>query len=246
MHIFLLICVLFCVCNGFLLDDKTQPPTSSVTLLTEEHYKFVMQFVIQERQSRVQLEEHTKQLKQELVTTKTELTTELNNLKQCGFAPDLKNNTDSIQKEFDTLKSDYNALKAKNNETSQRALLSVITKRGTTTDGNIFPFKSVVVSDGISDLSSINNSGIFTCENDGFYLVSFFISFNSHGGFAQLYQNADMAARVTIGDGYNTKTQSLCIILKLKIGDTLSVKALHGDVYTWGFLDCILSFLQVK
>lgn len=81
-----------------------------------------MQFVIQERQSRLQLEEYTKQLKQELVTTKTELTTELNNLKQCGCAPDLKNKTVSLQKEFHTLKSDCKALKAKNNETSQRGM----------------------------------------------------------------------------------------------------------------------------
>lgn len=81
---------------------------------------------------------------------------------------------------------------------------------------------------------------------DSISFLFFFISSNSNGGFAQLYQNADMSARVTIGDGYNTKTQSLCIILKLKIGDTLSVKAFHGDVYTWGFPDCILSILQVK
>lgn len=122
MHIFLLIYVSFCVCNGFLLDDKTQPPTSSGALLTEEHNKFLMQFVIQERQSRLQLEEYTTQLKQELVTTKTELTTEINNLKQCGCASDLKNKTVSLQREFDTLKRDYNAMKAKNNETSQRGM----------------------------------------------------------------------------------------------------------------------------
>ncbi|CAC5366333.1 unnamed protein product [Mytilus coruscus] len=121
MNIFLFICVSFCGCNGFLLDDKTEPPPNSGTLMTDKHYKFVMQFVIQERQSRLQLEEYTKQLKQELVTTKTELTTEINNLKQCGCASDITNKTFTLQKDFDSLKRDYDAMKAKYNESSNRA-----------------------------------------------------------------------------------------------------------------------------
>ncbi|CAC5386296.1 unnamed protein product [Mytilus coruscus] len=354
----------FCSCNGFLLDDKTQPPTNSGTPMSDEHYKFVMQFVIQERQSRLQLEEYVNQLKQELVTTKTELATEINNLKQCGCASDIKNKTITLQQDFGSLKRDYDVFKTKNalfsqeltvtknrsvllenevahlqqlqsvsdlqtvfdlknltsrlaqeiqatnsrqqaitseanarkqdflalyqriqvsekdlenlsvdmvernkkiNETdlhtslrmqllesnvnltiskldeiSDRALLTVSSKTATISDGNVFQFTDVLTSDGISNLSSVNTSGIFTCEKHGFYLTS-----NTKLCHMTLYLNTKRIARTSKGNETNFQSHSLQLFLKLKIGDTLSVKA-EKDVYDWGNVDSMFSILQVK
>lgn len=114
MNIFLIIFLSLCRCNGLLLDEKTQPSPNSVTQMSDEHYKFVMQFVIQERQSRLQLEEYVKQLKQELVTTKTELTTELNNLKRSGCASDIRNKTANLLRDFDIIKRESEVIKTQN------------------------------------------------------------------------------------------------------------------------------------
>ncbi|CAC5366331.1 unnamed protein product [Mytilus coruscus] len=349
MNIFLFICVSFCSCNGFLLDDKTQSPPNSGTPMSDEHYKFVMQFVIQERQSRLQLEEYVSQLKQELVTTKTELATEINNLKQCGCASNIKNKTITLQQDFDSLKRDYDLIKTKNalflqelavtknsvsdlqtvfdfknltshlaqeiqatnsrqqaitseanarkqdflalfqriqisekdlknlsvetnnkiNETdlltrlrmqllesnvnltisklaeiSDRALLTVMSSGGTISNGNVFPFKHVLTSNGISDLSSVKNSGIFTCEKDGFYLVYFFLTSKTSVCRMSLYKNANLKARASKSSDINYQSQSLLVFLKLQSGDTLSVKA-EADVSDWGGVESMFSVLQV-
>lgn len=95
------------------MDSKTQPPPTAGSLMTDDHYQFVMQFIFQERQSRLQLEKYVKQLQQELVTTKADLTTEINGLKQCGCASNIKNKTSILQNEFNILKQDHDALKIK-------------------------------------------------------------------------------------------------------------------------------------
>lgn len=58
-----------------------------------------------------------------------------------------------------------------------------------------------------------------------------------------LYQNTNRIARASKGS--DTSYQSLLVILKLNIGDTLSVRA-ERNVSDWGGIDSIFSVLQVK
>lgn len=110
-YVFFISCVF--ICHGFLIDSKTQPPPTAGSLMTDDHYKFVMQFIFQEKQSRLQLEKYVQQLQQELVTTKADLTTDINALKHCGCASNIKNKTSILQYDFNILKQDHDALKIK-------------------------------------------------------------------------------------------------------------------------------------
>lgn len=94
-----------------LLDSKTQPPSIDGSLMPDDHYQFVMQFMYQERQSRLKLEKYVKQLQQKLVTTKTDLTNEIDSLKQCTCAFEIKSKASILQYNFNILKQDHDALR---------------------------------------------------------------------------------------------------------------------------------------
>lgn len=101
----------FFFCHGMLLDSKTQPPSIDGSLMPDDHYQFVMQFMYQERQSRLKLEKYVKQLQQKLVTTKTDLTNEIDSLKQCTCAFEIKSKASILQYNFNILKQDHDALR---------------------------------------------------------------------------------------------------------------------------------------
>lgn len=125
------------------------------------------------------------------------------------------------------------------------ALLTASTSARTTPHGSIFKFDDAITSDGITDLDSIRKTGKFTCEKDGFYLVSFYLTTDTIACHLALYRNSSRIARASKGSGNKFQTSSLLVLLKLKVGDTLSVEA-EGNVYDWGSIDSMLSVLQVK
>jgi hypothetical protein len=47
----------------------------------------------------------------------------------------------------------------------------------------VIEFTDVKISDGIHNTDSIRNSGIFTCENPGLYLISVYTTTGSKNGF---------------------------------------------------------------
>ncbi|CAG2209406.1 unnamed protein product [Mytilus edulis] len=149
----------------------------------------------------------------------------------------------TAEKHVDSLhpNSTLGALKAQLNNINSRALLSVKSIGHTVYDVIFFPFRNDIVTlDGINDLSSIKYNGIFTCEHDGFYLVSFFITSNTNVCHMSLYQNSNRIARASKGSDPSNQTQSLLLILKLNTGDALSVRA-ERNVSDWGGIDSIFS-----
>ncbi|VDI21818.1 Hypothetical predicted protein [Mytilus galloprovincialis] len=356
------------------MDSKTQPPPTAGSLMTDDHYQFVMQFIFQERQSRLQLEKYVKQLQQELVTTKADLTTEINGLKQCGCASNIKNKTSILQNEFNILKQDHDALKIKyenfqkelnrtnnrsimlenemsllrqlksvsdlkvifdlqnktkhleqeiqatnsrqqainseasarkqdflalyqkvqiseteiqsnnlsfgiqtkqmerrilevnerydnktkqisrtlgtiessmqnritalstklngqilniqkgQNDTANRALFTA-SGSGTISKGSVIPFKKVHTSHGIKNLSSVNNSGIFTVEKEGYYLISCFVNTNTANAEFDIRHNSISIASATKHGDSGLETHAATITAHLNVGDIVKVTA---------------------
>lgn len=113
--------LVFCVCHGFLLDGKTIPPPTPGSVMTDEHYKFVMQFIFQERQSRLQLEEQMKQLQQQLYSTQTDLVNKMNALDHCSMAESnrvsgLLNRTNFLEDKVSVLTKTSDAIELQNSQ----------------------------------------------------------------------------------------------------------------------------------
>ncbi|CAG2221987.1 unnamed protein product [Mytilus edulis] len=133
---FFVFILLFICCDGFLIDT-TNPPGSG-QYMTDKHYKFLMDFVIEERQARVHLEDVVTQLQNELVKTQTalgnklhELNKENNTIEQ--YVKELKNKTEvldnrlldveseniQLKMELDSLRKSHSALEVQYSQIKQ-------------------------------------------------------------------------------------------------------------------------------
>ncbi|CAG2187702.1 unnamed protein product [Mytilus edulis] len=69
-----LVISLVLACDAFLLDDRTKPTTTSGPLLSDQHYNFLINLIMNARQTRVKLEQHVVRLEQELLATQQGVT----------------------------------------------------------------------------------------------------------------------------------------------------------------------------
>jgi hypothetical protein len=107
----------------------------------------------------------------------------------------------------------------------------------------VIKFTNVKKADGIHNTDSIRNSGIFTCENPGLYLISVYIQTNSNHGYYTVYKNT-----VKIANGYPSitnyyETTSVTVIEYLTVNDTISVT---GDMFVYSDFESCLTILQIK
>ena len=92
-------------------------------------------------------------------------------------------------------------------------------------DGDV----SGVRANGIHNTDLIRNSGIFTCENPGLYLIS--VKNNNPIAYGQS----------SVTDWH--KTSSMTVIAQLTVNTTISVQ---GSVYAYGTLQSCLTILQIQ
>jgi len=96
----------------------------------------------------------------------------------------------------------------------------------------------VAAANGIHNTDSIRNSGIFTCENPGLYLISVYIqSYQLQNVYYVLKNNN------TIAEGYSSLTTSVTVIKQLTVNDTISVT---GKLYVYGRNKSCLNILQIQ
>ncbi|VDI01448.1 Hypothetical predicted protein [Mytilus galloprovincialis] len=118
--VFTVILYLFIGCDGFLLDDRNKPSTTSVSFLTDQHYNALFNLIVTERQSRSKLEQQLVRLEQELLATQQGVTdiyhTSANN--NATLALEAKN-WNTIRTENNDLKNRYNLLEYKFNSLSR-------------------------------------------------------------------------------------------------------------------------------
>ncbi|CAG2195231.1 unnamed protein product [Mytilus edulis] len=115
---FVFILLFFC-CDGFLIDTTNPPGTGQ--FMTDKHYKTLMDLFIEERQSRIHLEDFVTQLQKEHVQTQTalgnklhELNKENNTLEQ--YVKELKNKTEVLENRLLDVESENIQLKLELND----------------------------------------------------------------------------------------------------------------------------------
>jgi hypothetical protein len=107
----------------------------------------------------------------------------------------------------------------------------------------VIEFTDVKISDGIHNTDSISNSGIFTCENPGLYLISVYITTDAKYSYYKVYKNnVRIAAGCSSLAGF-FETTSVTVIEHLTVNDTISVTGDMSVIY-----DCYscLTILQIK
>ena len=65
---------LFTCCSGFLLDDRTQPQTTTIPTLSDKHFNMLFDILVDEKRSHLKLEERTIKLENELLATQKGVT----------------------------------------------------------------------------------------------------------------------------------------------------------------------------
>jgi hypothetical protein len=95
----------------------------------------------------------------------------------------------------------------------------------------VIEFTYEKISDGIHNTDSIRNSGIFTCENPGLYLISVYITTDTNFARYAVYKNTvQIAAGCSSLAGF-FETTSVTVIEHLTVNDTISVT---GDMLVDG------------
>ncbi|VDI12528.1 Hypothetical predicted protein [Mytilus galloprovincialis] len=111
-----LVISLVLACDAFLLDDRTKPATTSGPLLSDQHYNFLINLIMNERQTRVKLEQHVVRLEQELLATQQGVTDiyHTSSINNATLEQEAKN-WRTIRIENNDLKKKYNLLEYKFN-----------------------------------------------------------------------------------------------------------------------------------
>ena len=99
----------------------------------------------------------------------------------------------------------------------------------------VIKFTDVKITSGIHNTDLIRNSGIFTCENPGLYLISVFTSIDSrrHGEY-DVYKINNVIAN---------GTTSLTVIVHLTVNDTISVQ---GRLPVYHGLQSCLTIIKIQ
>lgn len=108
------------------------------------------------------------------------------------------------------------------------AMTACNTHAPTLPSGSVVKFNNIRKHIGISSVSSFQNSGKFTCENEGLYLVSAWIVSNTdESQFAMYYNGDSLASAYVMYDGAsetNVGTATAIVSVELKVGDTVWVQ----------------------
>lgn len=117
--------------------------------------------------------------------------------------------------------------------------------------GTTIKFPNILFSYGLLNLSTFKNTGIFTCEREGFYLLigSVTAGSTSDAGFDFYKNNRQTTGHIYIGESststreYNSGTGSL--LLELKIGDKVYIQTIQSDMNVYESLS-LFTVIKIK
>lgn len=106
-------------CSGFLLDDRTQPQTTTSRTFSDQHFNMLFNILADEKRSRLKIEERVIKLENELLATQKGVTSNYhtgtkNNEtigQQMGTVNALDAKYMSLQSKYDSLNSKFEQLK---------------------------------------------------------------------------------------------------------------------------------------
>lgn len=117
--------------------------------------------------------------------------------------------------------------------------------------GTTLKFPNILFSHGVLNLSTFKNTGIFTCEQDGFYLLigSVTAGSTSDAGFSIYKNSKKITGQIYIGQSststteYNSGTGSL--LLELKFSDTVYIKIVQSGLHIYESLS-VFTVIKIK
>lgn len=114
------------------------------------------------------------------------------------------------------------------------------------TGGSIVPFKSVKVTNGISTsgVGKIKQTGTFTCETAGLYLISAFIMTDTNGADTVIYRNNNLVASGYFSLNGSYQTTTMVFLQRLDVNDVISIKA-GNSMHIYGYPHTCLSVVQI-
>jgi hypothetical protein len=112
--------------------------------------------------------------------------------------------------------------------------------------GGLVPFKRVMVTNGISTsgVGKIKQTGTFTCETAGVYLISAFIMTNTNGAATGIYRNSNLIAVGFVSVNGHYQTTTVVGLERLDVNDIISIKTYY-NMYIYGYSQTCLSVLQI-
>lgn len=106
-------------------------------------------------------------------------------------------------------------------------------------------YGNIEVANGIHNISSIKNSGVFTCEKDGIYHISVYITTNTlHSRFLVL-KNGKWFAEVFFSFESRYQTGTTVFVTNMTVGDTFEIEA-QTDIYIYGLHESGLTITQLQ
>lgn len=126
-------------------------------------------------------------------------------------------------------------------------VLSACSGGGRFSNGNIILFSSVQTSHGINNLSLYKSSGIFTCENEGYYHISFFITTKDVEAYMSIYLNGNYIARASKHGTNGYQTNTAIVFRHLNVGDKIDIRVgpAGSSVYVWSCNDSFFNIMQI-
>ena len=108
---------------------------------------------------------------------------------------------------------------------------------------DVIQFTNVKIVNGIHNTDSLRNSGIYTCENPGLYLISVYIHTLTNNGvyFVNKDTNHITDRLSSVTDYY--QTTSVTVLVQLTVNDTISVT---GRLYVESGIESCLTILQIQ
>jgi hypothetical protein len=112
--------------------------------------------------------------------------------------------------------------------------------------GGLVPLKGVKVMNGISttDVGKIKQTGTFTCETAGVYLISVFIMTNTNWAITEMYRNNNVIANGYFSLNGHYQTTTVVVLQRLDVNDIISIRAV-GNMYIYGGFNGCLSVVQI-
>lgn len=115
--------------------------------------------------------------------------------------------------------------------------------------GTILKFPDIKMSYGLANLSTFNNTGIFTCEKVGLYLVIITVMSGSSGDSSfSVYRNGSKISNsyyignsATASIEYNAGTGS--ILLQMNVNDNVYIKTINSNMLVYDYMS---SFTVIK
>lgn len=123
-------------------------------------------------------------------------------------------------------------------------ILSARLKAGNYQQSQRIQYANIETANGIQNISSIQNSGVFTCEHNGIYQISVYITTNTHQSRCFVYKNGYRFAEAFVSFGSYYQTGTTTFVTSMNVGNTFEIVA-YPALYVYGDYESGVTITQI-